>query len=374
MQAEERDLLRKYREGACSEAEKALVEGWYLRFNEDGVGLSDKRLRELGKEIYTQLPGSKGRSSVKLWVGKMAAAAAIIAIVGGTLLYFSPGEAPKVNHTTSTTPVANQAVLTLADGKEIMLDSSETGLLASQNGLEIIKVSDGRLAYKITDPQINVTAVGYSTISVPNGGQYEISLSDDSKVWLNAATSLKVPIAFAKSKARRVTLSGEAYFEVFKDKARPFIVQTAFEDIKVLGTRFNVSAYNADAFTKTSLLEGAVELSSRGSGNAPKVRLKPNQEAINDGTGFSVQSADPEIAISWKNGEFMFRNEPLQNIMAKVARWYDMEVVYQDKAVGKERFGGSISRSASLAEVLELLEMTGDVHFSVEGKKIKISK
>ena len=273
-------------------------------------------------------------------------------------------------------PGGNKAILTLADGTKIVLDDASKGALTSQGNTTVIKLDDGRLAYNSQDvAKIPSKAVQYNTLSTPRGGQYCVTLPDGTVVWLNASTSLKFPVAFAGNE-RRVEVKGEAYFEVTKNAAMPFIVKAGNEEIKVLGTHFNVTAYPDDKVIKTTLLEGSVEVSLTNLAGSEKdksaVTLQPGQQSqCNENTELTVVEADLEEAIAWKNGYFVFNNENIESIMLKIARWYDIKVSYQVDPVNKN-FTGNILRSQNVSEVLSMLESTDAIHFKIEGKSITV--
>jgi ferric-dicitrate binding protein FerR (iron transport regulator) len=245
---------------------------------------------------------------------------------------------------------------------------------------------------------------GLLTAATPRGGTYQITLPDGTKVWLNAASSLKFPASFGSLKTRSVELTGEGYFEVAKDKAHPFIVATAKQEVQVLGTHFNINAYNDEGSTKTTLLEGSVSVSSlplysssRGKrsderplghatsrdlsyrrddgGGRDDVVLKPNQESVlTNNAQIRVTDVTAEDAVAWKNGDFVFRGEALESVMRKVARWYDVEVVYADDVPRDVVIGGYVSRSRNISVVLERMAKTGRIKFKIEGKKITVMK
>lgn len=261
-------------------------------------------------------------------------------------------------------PGGNRATLTLANGSTISLDSVHNGSLAHQGNSKILKMNNGRLIYHAAGGS-DKSAVVYNTISTPRGGQYELILADGSKVWLNAASSLKFPASFA-GKNREVELTGEAYFEIAANKDKPFIVKTGQAKIQVLGTHFNVMAYNAEI--KTTLLEGSVKMNYK----SATATLKPGQQArVNTNQeNIKVANVDVEEAVAWKNGLFQFNNTSLETIMQQISRWYDVEVLYADPAPSR-RFTGKMSRNVSLQHVLKVLELS-DVKFTLEGKKIKV--
>ena len=374
-----RDLLARYSKGECTEAEMALVERWYMQYNEHQVDISEQRISEIGRKIYSTLSEEAEVRTRRLWIVRIGTAAAVFASLLGAILFFKPADGLKKGKEEQVVQVAGQnekitdkVMLTLADGKKINLTDARIGLLVRQPGLEIIKAGEQLITCKITGPVSQMDPGALTKITTPRDGKMEILLSDDTKVWLNAATTLIFPIVFADIQKRRLSLSGEAYFEVSKDKTHPFLVSVQNQVIEVLGTHFNISAYGDEQLVKTTLLEGAVKVSAL-SGDGKVVRsaiLKPGQQAVGSGETIDVVQVDTEDMVAWKDGEFVFRKEPLENIMTKLARRYDVEVVYQDRLIGKQRFGGSISDQAKLPEVLNMLELTGGVHFKIEGKKV----
>lgn len=268
-------------------------------------------------------------------------------------------------------PGKDAAVLTLADGRKIILNKSANGELANQAGIRITKAADGKLIYDIGNAHTtaaNASAL-YNTISTPRGGQYQVNLPDGSQVWLNSASSIKFPMSFTTVGKRMVRLTGEAYFEVAKDKKRPFIVTTDRQSIEVLGTHFNVSSYVDDGFTKTTLLEGAVKITA---GIHSSV-LKPGQQA-DVSESISVSNVDTEIAVAWKNGYFHFDDERLESVMKKISRWYDLDVEYKDPSLKNELFAAYSTRFANVSKLLKLMNQVGDMSFELDGRRILISR
>jgi transmembrane sensor len=261
-------------------------------------------------------------------------------------------------------PGTNKAVLTLADGSKVPLDSMHTGVLSKQGKSIVKNTLNGKLIYTAANtteevaPQIN-------TLSTPRGGQYQIVLPDGSKVWLNATSSIKYP-TFFKGKDRRVEITGEVYFEVAKNPAMPFIVKTDRTEIEVLGTHFDVMAYDDEEATKTTLQEGSVKIRS---GNWSGI-LKPGQQAVQnkqDGLN-TIKEVDVDQELAWKNGLFQFTDDDIQSIMRKVSRWYDLNVFYEGKIPVKQ-YSGRISRNVKVSELLNMLKYTG-VNSEIKGKNI----
>lgn len=263
-------------------------------------------------------------------------------------------------------PGRNQALLTLADGRTVLLDQAGRGLLARQGGSQVQKTADGQLRYAVGAPTTGQPLL-YNTVATPRGGQYQLTLPDGSQVWLNAASSLRFPVAFTGAE-RRVELTGEAYFEVAKDARHPFKVAARGAEVTVLGTHFDVQAYPDEPALAATLLEGAVRLSQ----GSRQVVLQPGQQARPqpDGT-VQVRAVDVQHAVAWKNGYFVFNDEPIEGIMRQVARWYDVDVQYQGALTNKD-FNGKISRYKDAAAVLRMLELTGAVRFTTQGHRITV--
>jgi transmembrane sensor len=263
-------------------------------------------------------------------------------------------------------PGRSQALLTLADGRTVLLDQARQGLLARQGASQVQKTASGQLRYATSAPAAGQPLL-YNTVATPRGGQYQLTLPDGSQVWLNAASSLRFPVAFSGAE-RRVELTGEAYFEVAKDAVHPFKVAARGAEVVVLGTHFDVNAYADEPALATTLLEGAVRLSQ----GAQQATLRPGQQARpRPGGTIQVREVDPQHAVAWKNGYFVFNDEPIEAIMRQVARWYDVDVQYQGRLTNKD-FNGKISRYKDATAVLHMLELTGAVHFTTQGRRITV--
>lgn len=294
-------------------------------------------------------------------------AAAALVIVSATLLVrfsFSKNQvtnqpAIAVKPTHDVDPGGQKALLTLSDGSTIVLDNANNGQIAQQGHVKVIKLGNGEIQYKAVKGGGAIHTEAFNTMSTPRGGQYQLLLPDGSKVWLNSESSITYPVVFTKQE-RKVKITGEAYFEVAKDKTKPFRVVTSDMVVEVLGTHFNVKAYADDGPTKTSLLEGSVKID--------KQILKPG-EAFMDG---KIVPTDVNQDVAWKNGIFNFNNQNLTQVMKQLARWYDLEVVYPDGVPHKE-YGGEIGRNLKLNQVLRGLENSG-VHFELNGKRVMVKK
>lgn len=296
------------------------------------------------------------------------------------------------NQTNTTTvkkvilPGSNKATLTFVNGKTINLSEAKTGLIINasdlrynDNSVVISKEERELLNNSLPHSRDEVQGSEKIAVTTPRGGEYQVTLSDGTRVWLNAASSLKFPSSFAGAKQRKVELTGEAYFEVAENKAHPFIVVSNDQLVKVLGTHFNISNYDDENSIKTTLSEGSLRVESVGQGHKPHldraIILKPGQQSIFTAKkSIEVKSVDASDAIAWKDGKFAFRNESLENIMRKVSRWYDVEIVYQNNQIGKEILGGSFTRTEEISTILAALELAGDVHFKIQGRKVIVTK
>lgn len=303
---------------------------------------------------------------------RYAAAAIIICMLSVSLYFlFKPQPARQISKTENikspandVAPGGNKAILTLANGRSIILDSAANGTLTTQGNSKILKLN-GMLSYNTLKNKSS--EVLYNTISTPRGGQYELMLSDGSKVWLNAASSLRFPASFV-GKERKVELLGEAYFEVAKNAAMPFKVKVHGMEVEVLGTHFNINSYDNESMIRTTLLEGSVKINKNNSSSL----LKPGQQAQMNKAGEIkiINNVDVEEAIAWKEGKFQFDKADIHDIMRQLARWYDVDVEY--KGTVSSHFGGTISRDVNLSQVLNMLHLTGEVNFQIQDKKVVV--
>jgi ferric-dicitrate binding protein FerR (iron transport regulator) len=306
---------------------------------------------------------------------KYASIAALLILLAGTYWLFkdrSQKTIPVASKTPSQPieirPGGNRAVLTLANGKQIILDSVATGNIADEARVKVIKMGDGQISY---EDQPGLTEVLFNTISTPIGGQYQIVLADGSKVWLNAASSLRYPTSFA-GKERIVELQGEGYFEIAHDATKPFRVQVNGTTVEVLGTHFNINAYNDEPQLKTTLLEGKVKIENGGVARF----LKPGQQAVVEGEGklALVNDADVEEAVAWKNGKFIFNGNDIHSVMRQLSRWYTITVQYNGQ-ISDDEFVGiiPIPRSENISAILSLLQKTRTVSFQVNGRNVTVN-
>ncbi|WEK38227.1 MAG: FecR domain-containing protein [Candidatus Pseudobacter hemicellulosilyticus] len=295
------------------------------------------------------------------------AAAVLLVLLGAGTLYLlnqNPGRAVVVQEPgQDIQPGKEGAILTLADGRQVVLDSLGNGVIAEQNGARVV-LEKGKLNYLLSERSEQVLT--YNTMSTPRGRQFMLQLPDGSRVWLNAASSLRYPTAF-QGKERRVELTGEAYFEVAPNKGQPFFVTLNNQaTVEVLGTRFNANAYGNEQQLDATLLEGSVRVVSGSS----RVVLEPGQNARINGSIQVQREADINQVIAWKNGLFNFEGKKLREVMRQLERWYDIEVVVQPEVPDIE-FYGEINRDISLAGMLKALKLS-DVRFAMDGRKLTV--
>jgi transmembrane sensor len=371
-------LIQKYIDGNCNDQESAIVEAGYNELADQPHDIQQAEVDSAEETLLVNLKNYVGnKTHIKLWPRIAAVASILICLSAGFYFYKQLGTNQlTTSSTVDIAPGGNKAFLTLADGKRIALTDIKNGELAEQSGVKIIKATDGQLIYTISSVSNETNkAKDYNTIETPNGGQYQVTLPDGSKVWLNAASSLKFPPSFSRLVNRRVELlRGEAYFEIAKDKNHPFIVKSNGQEVKVLGTHFNINSYSDEQSTKTTLLEGSVKIEIV-SGSRPKkgVVIRPGQQSILSGERIRIVDADIESDLAWKNQEFVFKGENIQSIMRKLSRWYDIEVNYNGDC-SHLSFYGVLSRSKNISSVLKLMENAGNVKFKIEGKKITVNK
>jgi len=308
----------------------------------------------------------------KRWV--QIAAVFLVFLTAG-ILVFNSKSTKTANQVTKNTkqaiilPGGNKAVLTMEGGKTILLDSAANGLLAKTSSGKVLKTRSGQIIYQaLSSHQSGVAAtdITYNTLSTPKGGEYQVVLPDGTKVWLDAASSISYPIAFTGNE-RRVKLTGQAYFEVAKNKDKPFYVDINNAQVRVLGTHFNISAYDDDNVMTTTLLEGAVQVTKNNSLSL----LKPGQQAAISSSSDNIVVSDAHIddAMAWKNGYFTFDDDNITGIMRKVSRWYNVDVEYRGDYNG-QKFGGTFYRSKGISELLTHLEKIGKLHFKISGRRI----
>lgn len=385
-----RKIIQKYIHGTASEEEMLFLEMYYEEFEKEedvlkGMSAEDvEAMKErLKNGIASQVFEKEGRGAKvvrmqnwKRWV-RVAAIAGVIFATGIWIYQYqhkTRSEAGNLAgaHQSSLqndiAPGGNKAILTLADGSTIVLDSANNGAITKQGNMTVIKLNDGEITYSPETRNLKPETVAYNTITTPRGGQYQLVLADGSKVWLNAASSLTYPTAFA-GKERKVTLTGEGYFEVAHDATKPFKVDVAGkEEVEVLGTHFNVNAYGDDDAIRTTLLQGTVRVTEK----KESVLIKPGEQAVLQHAGLKInKEANLEDVIAWKEGFFYFDNSDMSMVMKEISRWFNVEVSYP-QGIPNEKYWGSIRRDQNLSDVLTVLKESG-VHFSIEGNTVVVS-
>lgn len=320
-----------------------------------------QRLKAIYARVKAEIGGQQTTpaKTKRIWYA-VAGIAAAFALLMGSLLYFNREQSlPGIQKDLIAQVEAgsNKAILTLSDGSKVDLSGTKQGQIKDQSGISANYTADGRIAYNPSQ----TAALSYNTIETPKGGEYRIELPDGTKVWLNAASSLKYPVTFTNSKERRVELTGEAYFEVAHNPKLPFRVITANQTVEVLGTHFNINSYADEGKTTTTLAEGSVRVASGEKQNT----LKPGQQAILQAKGnIAVSAADMESALAWKNGNIIFKSADLQSIMRQVARWYNIKVLYEGKPSNRQ-FTGGMPRSTRLSVLLDVLK-DSNINFRME--------
>jgi len=372
------ELIAKHLQGALSDEEKQELDAWidvdewhraYFQRSLDPAWLdqlmagyhraadmeSDLRaavMHGINLPAYQSQPGQVVPQKAKLitWRTRTSVAAAVILLLG-IGIYFWYGRSTtsplaETKQTPAVVPGRQGAILTLADGRLVTLDSLPNGVVAVQNGSRAAVV-DGQLAYH---PESPVTStITYNTITTPRGRQYQLVLSDGTRVWLNAASRITFPTAF-NEKERKVSIDGEAYFEVARNTAKPFKVNAGSTDVEVLGTSFNINAYKDAYDIRTTLLDGSIKVYGA---NANRV-LKPGQQALTDQQLKVESDVNTEQVIAWKNGLFYFNRTGIATVMQQLSRWYDIDVRYEG-GVPDIRISGKMDKGLNLNEIMEFL-------------------
>ena len=307
---------------------------------------------------------------------KYIAAASILVVFSVGLLYFTSTKNEVVKNPSQVNdirPGKNKATLTLASGQTIELSDTKSGLVVGSTGLTYNDGSELTSTSISSQNKPSIAKNAQLMASTPRGGTYQLILPDGTKIWLNAASSLIFPSKFI-GKQRIVTLNGEAYFEVAKDKVHPFIVQSKNQQVQVLGTHFNINSYEDEGAIKTTLMEGSVRVINKELKNNSEQRiLKPGQQSSFTNNSLTVAEVNIDEALAWKNNEFMFKDESIASIMRKISRWYDVDVEF-DGIDPNEKYWGSISRFVNISKVLENLQLTGEIHFEIKGRKVYVQK
>jgi len=375
-------LYEKYKKGTCTPDEQRNLMAYNDEFNlldvpwDDNIGVDQEEMR---KKIFSRLERhvlSKAKIRT-LSITKWAAASIVFFIISFSLYHIL--NRPKPSHLVQNSekhfkdnilPGTNKAILRLGSGKVVVLNDAKNGVLAYESNVKIKKTANGQVTYSPTTSTGNAINLNNNTITTPRGGQYQLILPDGTKVWLNSASSLSFPDVFAGTE-RDVKLTGEAYFEVAKNKKMPFKISVNNIKVEVVGTHFDIMAYNDEDNIKTTLMEGSVKISA----SNVNALLKPGQQAIFDKlkNNINVGYVNTADAIAWKNGYFVFDRENIQEVMRKIARWYNVDIDYS-KDIPDDHFEGSITHFVNVSKVLDMLELTGEVHFIIKERRITVTK
>ncbi|RZK39839.1 MAG: FecR family protein [Pedobacter sp.] len=364
------DLLSKYKSATLSEAEKLELDNWYLQEAEAYKNkLSEDDVQEISKDIASNLPLKRQPVPLRqIWVRiGIAASICLISYLSVSEFYHNKEINQNILKASTILPGTNGATLTLGNGTKVILDQQKMGLVATDSGTLIKKNANGEIVY---DTQSENSTPVLNTISTAVGQQYQVVLPDGTHVWLNASSSLKYP-TFFKMGSREVELVGEAYFEVSHNPSAPFIVKSANQDVRVLGTHFNISAYSDDAIVRTTLFEGKVQVAK--TDRSSLLTLKPGEETVLESNQLTTKQANLLETIAWKEGYFRFYGKDIKSIMKMLSRWYNIEVEYIGP-VTNEHYYGKISRFKSINEVLKMLEKAQGVHFKIEGRRVAVTK
>jgi ferric-dicitrate binding protein FerR (iron transport regulator) len=393
------ELFKKYLENKCSpdevklllkefdtEKNKELLKSLIIQQLETEQGVSPFNEQDLENIVADTLISIKAKINFekktetlvvplakRKWF-RLAAAAVFVIAVSGTyiLLNRSPEKTPAASNepiTNDIPPGGNKASLVLANGSIIILESASNGTIAQEGNTKILKTGEGQLVYNLLNEK--PAQVLYNTVTTPRGGQYQLLLADGSKVWLNAASSIRFPISF-NANERIVDITGEAYFEVAKNASMPFkVVVGGKGEVEVLGTHFNISAYADESNMNTTLLEGSVKVT--GLTTHDSRLISPGQQAQLNTNGQIVIIKKPDLdkVIAWKNGFFNFDGADTKTVMRFLGRWYDVDVVYEG-AIPQREFAGEIEKKLNLSQVLKILEKN-NLHFKLEGRKLVVT-
>jgi ferric-dicitrate binding protein FerR (iron transport regulator) len=378
-------IIERYQQGNATAEETRFIEDYYNLF--DSRPNISEQLTAEEKEQWKQTLLAKIQEGIakgepapvipmyRRTIFRIAAAACIVLVMGyGLWVYQSQKSKVKSEKVEAVAvhdvpaPTNTRAVITLADGSKVYLDSASNGTIAQQNNVSVVKNENGEIIYSHEGAKTQ-SEIAYNTMFNPRGSKViSLTLSDGTKVWLNSESSLKYPIAF-NGDMREVEITGEAFFEVKHNSQQPFKVHlpngAIVEDI---GTSFNINAYSDEQDIRTTLIEGSV-IVRRESSN---VKLKPGEQAYIHDSRFTIDRPDLDEVLAWKNGMFSFKSADITSIMRQLEKWYDLDVEYN--TIPKEKFHVEMNRATNLSNVFKILEETGGVHFKIEGRRITVMK
>ncbi|TDQ79261.1 FecR family protein [Sphingobacterium yanglingense] len=372
MERNAKEILEKYKQGTCTEEERKLVEHYFNR--------TVQASQEWPKLTKMQASAGKGKTIPsthqatgilsRLWKRYRIVAAACFLLLAGGLSYnylFLNDEMTEVQAVNNDAlPGGNKAILVLSDGKRVNVDDIGTAPLTLEGGVTVYRSEAGEISYKSTTVASG-ESVNYNQIITPNGGMYSVVLPDGTKVRLNAGTHLRYPNRFIGDQ-RVVELTGEAYFDVKSNPSKPFIVKSIGQEVQVVGTRFNIQAYDGQAKVRTTLAEGKINLKNISNGMVRS--LVPGEQGEVDGKSLVVEPTDLTVAMAWLNNTFVFKGKPIREIMLELSRWYDVEVDLEN--LPDETFYATLPRTVRLSKVLSALEETSNLKFTIQGRRVKV--
>lgn len=372
MQKDIKPILEKVESGTYNGEEERIAKLWLFQLrSKDLDQISEAELEDTSEQIWNRLQPDAATPvrRFKGWQRIGAVAAAILVIAFGFYFYYDKkqlGLESASGLVQDVAPGAQGATLTLADGKKVRLSDALSGAIAEESGVSITKSADGQLIYSLKGNSADVNKE--NTLSTSNGETYQLRLPDGTRVWLNTGSSLTYAPKLVQAGQRRVKLVGEAYFEVAKDRSKPFIVRTGTQQVEVLGTSFNVNAYLDEPVTSTTLVEGSIKIKTEKGEHL----VRPGEQAINTGKDIRIVRTETENITDWKDGDFYLNHVDFKVAMRKIARWYDVDIVYDGSVPEGLESGGWISRDKPLSQVLKSIESSGMVRFRKEGRTIHV--
>lgn len=362
------ELESAFRNEEMEEDVKAVLSEVYAGFPKENYADLD---REIAGQLFDKISiVAREKTTFRIWPRMWAAAVAVVVLGAGLFFYQQvqrdKNEPAQNKFKNDVEPGGNKALLTLSDGKTIILEDAVNGRIGTEGGSVISKTADGQAVYKSGVNAANNASPVMNTMSTPLGGTFHLVLVDGTGVWLNAGSSITFPAAFSGS-AREVKIQGEVYFEVAHNAAKPFRVLSNGQSVEVLGTHFNVSAYSNETVSKTTLLEGAVKITAAGLQSV----LKPGQQSVLTAGKLKVTSVDTSEIIAWKDGYFDFTDADIHTVMREFSRWYNVDIAFAGPAT-KDTFTGRLPRSWSLAKVMKMMRSSGSIQLTVEGRRVMV--
>jgi transmembrane sensor len=356
-------ILEKVQSGNYSPEDEAIAKYWLHQLKLDEQNdFTESDLDDVSEEMWLNITEKQQTSKVKRIWPRIAAAASILVILSAGV-YFALRRSQQTEQfalTQDIPPGHNVATLTLANGQKIILNKGLKGQLATQ-GTTVIQADDNNISY---NAGAKSNQISYNTLTTARGEQspYPLILADGTKVWLNAASSITFPTAFP-GKERIVKITGEAYFEVVHNDKHPFKVESAGQVTEDIGTHFNIMSYTDEPNAKVTLAEGAVRVNGQ--------LLQPGEQTINTNGNIKVAKINVGFELAWKDGYFRFTGASITTVMRELARWYNIDVVYEGK-VTDEVFYGRVARKRNISEVLRILERSNKVNFKIEGRRVTV--